>query len=72
MLLSGAAVAIVVSLRTVLAVRFGAPGWTVPATPIAVLAMTGIQLTSFYNHVTGRVVVWRARAYPGTVRTGGD
>jgi len=35
------------------------------ATPVAVLALIGIQVESYLRHVTGRPVFWRARAYPG-------
>lgn len=59
----GAAATVVVALRLTLAARFGHPLWTALATPLAVLLMTGIQLHSFVNHLTGRPVIWRARAY---------
>ena len=53
-------------VRAIVAARCRHPAWTVPATPLAVALMTGIQLHSFFNHVTGRRVVWRARTYsPG-------
>lgn len=61
-----AAAALALGIRTALAARFGAPAWTVVATPVAVLLMIGIQLRSFFNHCTGRPVVWRTRAYSGT------
>jgi hypothetical protein len=67
----GASVAIALGIRTRLAVRFGAPAWTVIATPVAVLAMIGVQWTSFVNHIARRPVIWRGRAYPGD-RTRGD
>jgi hypothetical protein len=57
--------AVAVGLRAILAARFGAPWWTVPATPVAVLLMIGIQINSYVNVRTGRSVVWRARTYPG-------
>ena len=64
----GAAAATVLAHRARLAVRFGHPWWTVPATPVAVALMVGIQVHSFVNHITRRPVVWRARAYPGAER----
>jgi hypothetical protein len=57
--------ALALGVRAALAARFGAPWWTVPATPVAVLLMIGIQLNSYLNARTGRSVVWRARVYRG-------
>jgi hypothetical protein len=57
--------AVALGLRALLAARFGAPWWTVPATPVAVLLMIGIQISSYVNVRTGRSVVWRARIYRG-------
>jgi hypothetical protein len=68
----GIALALPLGLRTALALRFGTPLWTVPATPIAVALMIAIQLTSFLQHATGRSVVWRARTYSGAALTGKD
>ena len=59
-----------VALRAVLAARFSAPWWTALATPLAATLMIGIQFHSFFRHVTGRPVVWRARVYEGEARTG--
>jgi hypothetical protein len=61
-----AAAGVVLTVRARLAARFGAPRWTVAATPLAVLLMLGIQLHSFVNHCLRRPVVWRARAYVAT------
>jgi len=66
----GRAVLLVVALRVVLAWRFGYPWWTALATPVAVLALIGIQVESYLRHVTGRPVFWRARAYPGAAPAG--
>lgn len=65
-----AAAALVVALRARLARRFHHPRWIALATPVAVAMMIALQLESFWNHLTGRPVVWRARAYPGTVPDG--
>lgn len=65
-----ASVALIVALRLVLAARFRAPWWIALATPLAVLAMTAIQLHSYLNHWTGRPVIWRTRAYPGAAPSG--
>jgi hypothetical protein len=59
------AAALASGLRALVALRFGVPMWTVLATPVAVALLIGLQLHSFFNHCTGRPVVWRARAYPG-------
>ncbi len=59
------AAALVVGLRLRLATRFGHPRWIALATPVAVALMIALQAWSFWNHLTGRAVVWRARAYPG-------
>lgn len=64
------AVAVVLALRTRLAARFGSPLWTVAATPVAVALMIALQLHSYFNHCTGRPVVWRARTYPGAAPGG--
>jgi glycosyltransferase involved in cell wall biosynthesis len=64
------AVAVVLALRARLAARFGSPLWTVPATPVAVALMIALQLHSYFNHCTGRPVVWRARTYPGAAPSG--
>ena len=61
----GLAVAVALAIRGVLGARFGAPAWTLLATPLAVALMIAIQLHSYLNHVTGRSVMWRGRAYPG-------
>jgi len=66
----GRAVLAVVVLRLVLAWRFRYPWWTALATPVAVLALTGIQLDSYLRHLTGKPVLWRARAYPGAAPAG--
>jgi len=68
----GAALGLALGLRALLAVRFGAPWWTVPATPVAVLLMIGIQLHSYVNLTTGRSVVWRARVYRGPLGPEGN
>jgi Glycosyl transferase family 2 len=60
-----AAAALASGLRALVALRFGVPMWTVLTTPLAVALLIGLQLHSFFNHCTGRPVVWRARAYPG-------
>lgn len=60
-----AAAAGVLAVRAAVVRRFGGPWWIVPATPMAVLLMVGIQLHSFVNHVTDRPVAWRARVYRG-------
>jgi len=61
-----AAVAVALGIRSIVAARCGHPAWTILATPLAVALMIGIQLHSFFNHLTGRRVVWRARTYsPG-------
>ncbi len=69
-LLWAGAVALALGIRTALVLRFGTPRWTIPLTPLAVAAMIGIQLHAFVRHATGQPVVWRARAYPGTVPSG--
>ena len=61
----GLAVLLVLGLRSVLAWRFRYPWWTALATPVAVLALIGIQCESALRHWTGRSVVWRNRAYTG-------
>jgi hypothetical protein len=61
------AACLVVGLRLVLARRFGHPPWIALATPVAIALLIALQVGSFWRHVTGRSVVWRARAYPGTV-----
>jgi hypothetical protein len=66
----GRAVLVVVLLRVVLAWRFRYPLWTALATPVAVLALIGIQVESYLRHWTGRPVLWRSRSYPGTAPTG--
>lgn len=65
-----ASVALVVALRLALAARCRAPWWIALATPVAVLAMTAIQIHSYSNHWTGRPVIWRTRAYPGAAPSG--
>jgi len=71
------AVATVLTIRWVLARRFGAPRWTALATPLSVALMIGIQLHSFLASALGRRVTWRARAYaqgpitPGAATTAG-
>lgn len=64
------AVAVVLGLRARLAARFGNPRWTPLATPVAVSLMIALQLHSYFNHCTGRPVVWRARTYPGAAPSG--
>jgi len=60
------AAGVALAIRTIVALRCGHPAWTILATPLAVGLMIGIQLHSFFNHVMGRRVVWRARTYsPG-------
>jgi glycosyltransferase involved in cell wall biosynthesis len=66
----GLAVLWVLALRLVLARRFRYPWWTALATPVAVLALTGIQLESYLRHRTGKPVLWRSRAYPGAAAVG--
>lgn len=66
----GLSVLVVLVLRLVLAWRFGSPWWTAAATPVAVLVLIGIQFDSYARYVTGRPVVWRARAYAGSSPTG--
>jgi glycosyltransferase involved in cell wall biosynthesis len=66
----GLAVFLVLALRVVLAWRFSYPWWTALATPVAVLALTGIQLESYLRHLTGKPVLWRSRAYPGAAPVG--
>jgi glycosyltransferase involved in cell wall biosynthesis len=61
------AAALVVGLRLALARRFGHPRWIAIATPVAVIVLIALQVLSFWRHLTGRAVVWRARTYPGTV-----
>ena len=61
----GRAVLVVLALRVLLAWRFRYPWWTALATPIAVLALIGIQFESYVRHVAGRPVFWRAREYSG-------
>jgi hypothetical protein len=68
----GAALGVALGLRGLLAVRFGVPWWTVPATPVAVFLMIGIQLHSYVNLTTGRSVVWRARVYRGPLGPEGN
>ena len=57
------AVSVVLILRTALAWRFRYPWWTTLVTPVAILALIGLQLESALRHWTGRSVVWRDRAY---------
>jgi hypothetical protein len=57
------AAGVALAIRTIVAQRCGHPAWTILATPLAVALMIGIQLHSYFNHVTGRRVVWRARTY---------
>jgi hypothetical protein len=64
------AAAVTLVLRTRLAARFGSPLWTPLATPLAVALMIALQLHSYFNHCTGRPVVWRARTYPGAAPSG--
>jgi glycosyltransferase involved in cell wall biosynthesis len=66
----GRAVLVVLALRVLLAWRFRYPWWTALATPIAVLALIGIQFESYVRHVTGRPVFWRAREYSGAAPVG--
>jgi hypothetical protein len=66
----GRAVLLVVALRVVLAWRYRYPWWTALATPVAVLALIGIQVESYLRHVTGKPVFWRAREYPGAAPVG--
>jgi glycosyltransferase involved in cell wall biosynthesis len=58
-----AAAGLALAIRAAVAARFGHPVWTVLATPVAVALMLGIQLHSAFNHLAGRRVLWRARAY---------
>lgn len=67
----GVAVAVVTGLRLALAARFEQPRWIALATPAAVLLLAGIQINSFVNHVIGRPVMWRARAYAPPAAAGG-
>ena len=60
-----AAAALASGLRALVALRFGVPASTILTTPLAVTLLIGLQLHSFFNHCTGRSIVWRARAYPG-------
>lgn len=66
----GRAVLLVVAMRVVLAWRYRYPWWTALATPVAVLALIGIQVESYLRHVTGKPVFWRAREYPGAAPVG--
>jgi hypothetical protein len=66
----GLAVLWVLALRLMLARRFRYPWWTALATPVAVLALTAIQLESYLRHRTGKPVLWRSRAYPGAAAVG--
>ncbi len=66
----GRSVLLVVGLRVVLAWRYRYPVWTALATPVAVSALVAIQVESYLRHVTGRPVLWRARAYPGSAPIG--
>jgi Glycosyl transferase family 2 len=59
----GAAAGIALAIRGALARRFGAPAWTMLATPLAVTLMLAIQVHSYVNTVRGRPVTWRARIY---------
>jgi hypothetical protein len=66
----GLAVLWVLALRLVLAWRFRYPWWTAFVTPVAVLALIGIQFESYFRHLTGRPVSWRAREYSGAAPVG--
>jgi hypothetical protein len=66
----GRAVLVVLALRVLLAWRFSYPWWTALATPVAVLALIGIQFESYVRHLTGRPVFWRAREYSGAAPVG--
>ena len=66
----GLAVLVVLALRLTLAWRFQHPWWIALATPVAILALTGIQAESYLRYRTGRSVLWRDRAYSGTAGTG--
>ena len=66
----GRAVLVVLALRVLLAWRFRYPWWTALATPVAVLALIGIQFESYVRHLTGRPVFWRAREYSGAAPVG--
>jgi hypothetical protein len=65
--LAGAAwalsVALALAIRAALVHRFGAPVWTIPATPVAVTLMLAIQVHSYINTIRRRPVTWRARVY---------
>jgi glycosyltransferase involved in cell wall biosynthesis len=66
----GLAVLVVLALRFGLAWRFRHPWWIALATPVAILALTGIQAESYLRYRTGRSVLWRDRAYSGTAGAG--
>jgi hypothetical protein len=66
----GLAVLVVLALRLTLAWRFQHPWWIALATPVAILALTGIQAESYLRYRTGRSVLWRDRAYSGNAATG--
>jgi len=66
----GLAVLVVLALRLTLAWRFQHPWWIALATPVAILALTGIQAESYLRYRTGRSVLWRDRAYSGTAAAG--
>jgi glycosyltransferase involved in cell wall biosynthesis len=66
----GLAVLVVLALRLTLAWRFQHPWWIALATPVAILALTGIQVESYLRYRTGRSVLWRDRAYSGTAAAG--
>lgn len=61
---------LVLALRVVLAWRYRYPAWTALTTPFAVLALIAIQVESYLRHVTGRPILWRARAYSGSAPAG--
>jgi hypothetical protein len=66
----GLAVLVVLALRLGLAWRFRHPWWIALATPVAILALTGIQAESYLRYRTGRSVLWRDRAYSGAAGAG--
>jgi hypothetical protein len=65
------AACVALAVRTIVALRCRHPAWTILATPLAVALMIDIQLHSFFNHITGRRVVWRAHLLAGRALTWG-
>jgi len=61
------AVACILILRALLAIRFRVPLWSALAHPLAELMFVGVGVSSWWHWTRGKGVTWKGRAYSGRV-----